>query len=128
MWRFTNLHSTALIIQHIIQITTGKRIRLLPVTYAALQSFYWPQTKVSGYIPFGNTATTCASFANNTNGIIALWANNPNGSTYSSSFSSTTPWDADFQLQKAGLMVFLPSASILHLVGQGLHLAARSQF
>ena len=85
-----------LIILHIILITLGKLIHLHQEICRQLQQFWWPQTKVSGYIPFGNTATSCASFANNTNGIIALWANNPNGSTYNASFSSTTPWDADF--------------------------------
>lgn len=78
---------------------------------SALQQFWWPQTKVSGYIPFGNTATSCASFANNTNGIIALWANNPNGSTYNASFSSTTPWDADFSASEGWFDGVLPSAS-----------------
>lgn len=78
----------------------------------ALSQFWWPQTKVANYIPFGNTATTCASFANNTNGTIALWANNPNGSNYNNgSVNSSSPWTADFSGTAGWFDNVLPSAS-----------------
>lgn len=78
---------------------------------AALSQFWWAQTKVANYIPFGSTATTCASFANNTSGLIALWANNPNGSTYSSSFSQTAQWNSDFSAANGWFDGVLPSAT-----------------
>ena len=78
---------------------------------AALSQFWWPQTKVNKYIPFGNSGTTCASIAGNTSGQVALWANNPNGSTYKSSFSNTTPWNADFSAADGWFDGVLPSAS-----------------
>lgn len=78
----------------------------------ALSQFWWPQTKVSGYIPFGNTATTCASFANNTSGLIALWANNPNGSNYNNgNVNSSSAWLADFSGTSGWFDNVLPSAS-----------------
>lgn len=78
----------------------------------ALSQFWWPQTKVTNYIPFGNTATTCASFADNTDGVIALWANNPNGSNYNGgSVNSASPWDADFSGTTGWFNNVLPSAS-----------------
>lgn len=77
----------------------------------ALSQFWWPQTKVSGYLPFGNTATTCASFANNTNGVTALWANNPN-TTYNPTPNPTSaPWKADFSGTSGWFDNVLPSAS-----------------
>ncbi len=78
----------------------------------ALSQFWWPQTKVAGYIPFGSTATSCASFANNTSGLIALWANNPNGTNYNNgNVNSTSPWNSDFSGTEGWFNNILPSAS-----------------
>lgn len=77
----------------------------------ALSQFWWPQTKVSGYIPFGNTATTCASFANNTNGVTALWANNPNPTYTPTPNPTSAPWTADFSGTAGWFDNVLPSAS-----------------
>ncbi len=71
----------------------------------ALSQFWWPQTKVSGYIPFGTTATTCASFADNTSGLIALWGNNP------AAGNSTSEWTSDFSATEGWFNAVLPAAS-----------------
>lgn len=76
-----------------------------------LSQFWWPQTKVTNYIPFGSTATTCASFADNTSGTIALWGNNPNGSTYNSTVNSSSQWNSDFSGTVGWFDNVLPSAS-----------------
>ncbi|MDD3266236.1 MAG: alpha-amylase family glycosyl hydrolase [Burkholderiales bacterium] len=77
-----------------------------------LSQFWWPQTKVTNYIPFGKTATTCASFSNNTEGIIALWGNNPNGANYNDgNVNSLSPWNSDFAGTTGWFNNILPSAS-----------------
>lgn len=69
----------------------------------ALSQFWWPQTKVTNYIPFGNTATTCPSFANNTDDIIALWGNNPT--------NQNLQWNSDFAASGAWFDSVLPAAA-----------------
>lgn len=71
----------------------------------SVSQFWWPQTQVAGYIPFANTATTCASFADNTSGLVALWGNNPAAN------NSTSEWTSDFAATEGWFNGVLPSAS-----------------
>lgn len=62
----------------------------------AISRFWWPQSKVKGYIPFedGQKCTSDTSLDDAKH--IALIGNNPNGSTFSHQESDTQPWHADF--------------------------------
>lgn len=92
------------------QTYSGQSYSFNSGSLATLSQFWWPQTKVNGYIPFGSTATTCPSFANNTSGLVALWGNNPNTS-YNSTVSSTSQWNSDFSATEGWFDNVLPAAA-----------------
>lgn len=61
---------------------------------AAINKFWWPQTKVKGYIPL-DSGQKC-SVDVESGRYIALVGNNPNGKIFSNQESDTKPWTDDF--------------------------------
>lgn len=63
---------------------------------SAIEKFWWPQTKVKGYIPFDNGEKCHADTSLDDKTHIALIGNNPNGKKFSTQESDTQPWKEDF--------------------------------
>lgn len=63
---------------------------------SAIAKFWWPQTKVKGYIPFNDGEKCNADTSLDDAKHIALIGNNPNGKTFSTKESDTQPWKDDY--------------------------------
>jgi len=93
---------------------------------APISQFWWPQTTVAGYIPYANSANSCASFANNPHNI-ALWGNNPNGNNYNAQISTTTEWSSDFSAM-SGWFGILPATTNSIVGSSGTSCGTQSVF
>lgn len=60
----------------------------------AIQTFWWPQTKVKNYLPLDNGK--CQNSIYDTDKSIALVGNNPNGKMFADKIVESMPWERDF--------------------------------
>ena len=77
---------------------------------AAIQTFWWPQTRVKNYLPL---PTLKCSDSNNydTPASIALVGNNPNGKAFANKVVESTPWQNDFSGLNGWFDGVLPAGS-----------------
>lgn len=89
----------------------GQKYNFESGNMSAIQTMWWPQTKVAGYIPFNEQQQCTADTSHDTATTVALVGNNPNGKTFSKNIAESAAWQDDFSGLNGWFDGVLPAAS-----------------
>lgn len=96
---------------HFYSEYAGEKYNFESSNMSAIQTMWWPQTKVTGYIPFNYNQQCAADTSHDTATTIALVGNNPNGKIFNKNVAESAQWQDDLSGLNGWFDGVLPAAS-----------------